>query len=143
MMLNGHAHKRELKGRPQILNDDFNMGLVDEFFRHEYHDRGMQKWMGFYLSDHTAAIKQQQSTETATLTRKLRTQQSETVIGELLAQAYATHKPVSIQLNELDGGIPQPDIVGIVSGYIDNEIVIAGTTTVPLDEIRNVTYHLL
>lgn len=32
---------------------------VEEFFR-TYQDRGMKKWAGFYLSDHTAKINQEQ-----------------------------------------------------------------------------------
>ena len=32
---------------------------VEEFFR-TYQDRGMKKWAGFYLSDHTVKINQEQ-----------------------------------------------------------------------------------
>lgn len=32
---------------------------VEEFFR-TYQDQGMKKWAGFYLSDHTAKINQEQ-----------------------------------------------------------------------------------
>ena len=35
----------------------FDMDVVNNFFEHDYHDRGMVKWQGFYLSDHTAALK--------------------------------------------------------------------------------------
>lgn len=81
--------------------------------------------------------------ENASFTRKLRCQQSGAVIGELLTHAYSTQKAVSIQLNELDEGIPKADIVGVVSGYIDNGIVIASNTSVELNAIRNVAYPLL
>ncbi|TFZ24236.1 hypothetical protein E2P76_15695 [Lactiplantibacillus plantarum] len=40
-------------------NQDFDLGTVKHFFDHDYHDRGMVKWQGFYLSDHTAALHQQ------------------------------------------------------------------------------------
>lgn len=36
----------------------FEMAVVNYFFEHDYHDRGMLKWQGFYLSDHTAALKE-------------------------------------------------------------------------------------
>lgn len=36
---------------------NFDMDVVNNFFEHDYHDRGMVKWQGFYLSDHTAALK--------------------------------------------------------------------------------------
>ncbi|MCG0724137.1 DNA-directed RNA polymerase subunit beta [Lactiplantibacillus plantarum] len=42
------------------MNDkDFDLNIVNRFFRHDYHDRGLMKWQGFYLSDHTAALNQQ------------------------------------------------------------------------------------
>ncbi|KMO57928.1 phage infection protein, partial [Lacticaseibacillus rhamnosus] len=31
--------------------------LVADFFANRYIDRGMRKWQGYYLSDHTAALK--------------------------------------------------------------------------------------
>lgn len=31
--------------------------VAEEFFRYYYKDRGKKKWMGFFLSDHTAALK--------------------------------------------------------------------------------------
>ena len=37
----------------------FSQKVVDQFFEHDYQDRGMTKWQGFYLSDHTVAIKKQ------------------------------------------------------------------------------------
>ncbi|WP_430751214.1 hypothetical protein [Lactiplantibacillus plantarum] len=38
---------------------EFDLGIVKRFFEHDYHDRGLMKWQGFYLSDHTAALNQQ------------------------------------------------------------------------------------
>ncbi|MFT8882891.1 MAG: hypothetical protein ABF991_05625 [Liquorilactobacillus hordei] len=35
------------------INDDF----AEYFFRNFYQDRGMRKWQGFFLSDHTQALK--------------------------------------------------------------------------------------
>ncbi|SOB38355.1 conserved hypothetical protein [Latilactobacillus sakei] len=32
----------------------FDNKLVTQFLKHDYHDRGMMKWQGFYLSDHTS-----------------------------------------------------------------------------------------
>ncbi len=43
---------------------------VEEFFR-TYQDRGMKKWAGFYLSDHTTKINQDKKEEIpSTLKRK-------------------------------------------------------------------------
>ncbi len=37
------------------INDD---RLVQRFFEHDYRDRGVIKWQGFYLSDRTADLKE-------------------------------------------------------------------------------------
>lgn len=39
-----------------LNNPDFSNQRVQQFFDHDYHDRGMVKWQGLYLSDHTAAL---------------------------------------------------------------------------------------
>ena len=31
--------------------------FAENFFKNYYHDRGMLKWQGFYLSDHLNALK--------------------------------------------------------------------------------------
>lgn len=31
--------------------------VADNFFKFHYHDRGKIKWQGFFLSEHTAALK--------------------------------------------------------------------------------------
>lgn len=32
--------------------------VADNFFKYYYHDRGKIKWSGFFLSEHTAALKE-------------------------------------------------------------------------------------
>lgn len=55
----GRAVKNSLKESGLIMNKTpFEMAVVNYFFEHDYHDRGMLKWQGFYLSDHTAALKE-------------------------------------------------------------------------------------
>ncbi|MEJ1319580.1 hypothetical protein QY890_01075 [Latilactobacillus sakei] len=36
---------------------EFDPNLVTQFLN-QYQDRGMMKWQGFYLSDHTASLNQ-------------------------------------------------------------------------------------
>lgn len=36
--------------------DDFST-LVTNYFQHDYRERGIKKWQGFFLSDHTSALK--------------------------------------------------------------------------------------
>ncbi|ODP92844.1 hypothetical protein [Levilactobacillus brevis] len=33
--------------------------IAEQFLKNKYHDRGMLKWQGFFLSDHTSAIKKE------------------------------------------------------------------------------------
>lgn len=32
--------------------------IANNFFKYYYHDRGKIKWSGFFLSEHTAALKE-------------------------------------------------------------------------------------
>ncbi|WP_188354016.1 hypothetical protein [Leuconostoc falkenbergense] len=36
--------------------DDFS-AMINNYFQHDYRDRGIKKWQGFFLSDHTSALK--------------------------------------------------------------------------------------
>ncbi|WP_283622224.1 hypothetical protein [Limosilactobacillus avium] len=40
-----------------IYNDNEAAAVADNFFKYYYHDRGKIKWSGFFLSEHTAALK--------------------------------------------------------------------------------------
>lgn len=36
--------------------DDFS-AMINNYFQHDYRERGIKKWQGFFLSDHTSALK--------------------------------------------------------------------------------------
>lgn len=111
--------------------------LVQRFFEHDYRDRGILKWQGYYLSDHTAALKKQAKQEAKKY--PARAQQSLEEMSQLLSQAYANGQTVSIQLNnrDLDGHF-LPDLVGKVIGYEDDRVYLAGQKGVTLGDVRNV-----
>lgn len=111
--------------------------LVQRFFEHDYRDRGILKWQGYYLSDHTAALKKQAKQEAKKYPG--RAQQSLEEMSQLLSQAYANGQTVSIQLNnrDLDGHF-LPDLVGKVIGYEDDRVYLAGQEGVALGDVRNV-----
>ncbi|MCH5461971.1 hypothetical protein L3V66_04225 [Secundilactobacillus sp. HBUAS58055] len=116
------------------INDD---QLVQRFFDHDYRDRGVVKWQGYYLSDHTAALKKQAKQEAKKY--PARTQQSLEEMAQFLSEAYAKGKTVSIQLNERDlNGECLPDIVGKVIGYDDEMVYLEGQRGVAMGEMRNV-----
>lgn len=119
-------------------NQKFDMDVVNEFFRHDYHDRGMMKWAGFCLSDHTQAMKVQQKVTQNRLNNKLEPQQSLEQIGEVLAQAFNHNQAVIIQLNELQDGLPVASLSGKIMGYTDTKVVLEANQRAALNDIRHV-----
>ena len=108
---------------------------VNNFFKN-YQDRGMKKWQGFMLSDHIATLNRDKEEKAKVYSKK--DTMSETEISQVLLQAFANNKVVSVQLKEktLDKKI-QPDIVGLVKGYEGDKIVI-GDIEVELSNINNI-----
>ena len=96
----------------------------------------MKKWQGFMLSDHIATLNRDKKEKAKVYTEK--ENMSEVEISQVLLQAFANNKVVSVQLKEktLDKKI-QPDIVGLVKGYEGDKIVI-GTNEVELSNINNI-----
>ena len=117
-----------------IMKKDFN-DTVNNFFKN-YQDRGMKKWQGFMLSDHIATLNRDKEEKAKVYSEK--ETMSEVEISQVLLQAFANNKVVSVQLKEktLDKKI-QPDIVGLVKGYNKDKIVI-GDTEVELSNINNI-----
>ena len=116
------------------MKKDFN-DTVNNFFKN-YQDRGMKKWQGFMLSDHIATLNRDKEEKAKVYSEK--ETMSEVEISQVLLQAFANNKVVSVQLKEktLDKKI-QPDIVGLVKGYNKDKIVI-GDTEVELSNINNI-----
>ena len=116
------------------MKNNFN-DTVNNFFKN-YQDRGMKKWQGFMLSDHIAALNRDKENNAKVYTEK--DAMSEADISQVLLQAFANNRTVSVQLKEktLDKKI-QPDIVGLVKGYDEDKIVI-DDTEVELSNINNI-----
>lgn len=102
----------------------------------KYHDRGMKKWAGFYLSEQTAMINQ--TKKIAGKVNKQKALMSEVEISEVIEKAVQKSALIIIQLDMVDfEGKYYDDIVGFVQGYDENELYV-GDQTVFMDEIRNV-----
>lgn len=116
------------------MKNDFN-DTVNNFFKN-YQDRGMKKWQGFMLSDHIATLNRDKE-EKATVYAEKDTM-FEVEISQVLLQAFANNKIVSVQLKEktIDKKI-QPDIVGLVKGY-DQDKIIIGDNKIELSNINNI-----
>lgn len=101
-----------------------------------YHDRGMIKYQGFYLSDHTALLKKLYANEAKNNLKK--EQMSMEDIDRVLFTARQSNKPIAIQLELLDQeGQYFDDVIGFIQGHDSLGIYIADQK-VNYDEIRNV-----
>ncbi|WP_262316030.1 phage infection protein [Lacticaseibacillus parakribbianus] len=111
---------------------------IARFFAHDYRDRGMLKWQGFYLSDHTAALNKAQAAA-ANRPQSLPLQDQATV-REALAQAMATGESVTCQLEAVDADhAVQAPFSGKVRGYTADDGVWIGGHHVMIAELRHVT----
>ncbi len=106
-----------------------------------YDDRGMAKWMGFYLSEHTSEMEKDNAVRNKVWLRK--EPMSDYEIGEILDVAFKTHSQVIIQTAELnDEGTAFEDIVGVVEGHNGNKLYVSdvdfGVQLVAIDSINNI-----
>lgn len=117
-----------------IMKNNFD-DVVNNFFKN-YQDRGMKKWQGFMLSDHIATLNRDKEEKAKVYAEK--DTMSETEVSQVLLQAFANNKVVSVQLKEktLDKKI-QPDIVGLVKGYDEDKIII-GDNKLELSDINHI-----
>lgn len=128
--------KRE-KMNKKFNQEEFDQ-ILDDFFK-TYQDRGMKKWQGFFLSDHTATINKDNRQRSIIYHKKKPMTVEE--VSKILMNAYANHRQVSVQLKELNiEGKVQPDIIGFVQGYQIDEIVISGIW-IDLNNINNVAFY--
>ena len=108
---------------------------VENFFKN-YHDRGMKKWAGFFLSDHTLKINKKKAQQKIVYLPKKR--MSEEEISEVLLKAFSNHYKVNIQLKARDcNGNLKKDISGFVEGYYENKLIVSGKN-IDINDINNV-----
>lgn len=129
------VYKKQRKYKP----DDFDEAELQHFFDYEYQDRGILKWQGFFLSDHTSALKKVQQE----LTPERQPRQSEEEIARQLMQAWENHHPVTLQLEEVDDNLVPQEVSGVIAGYYENEVVVQHvvdekTSLVLLESLRNI-----
>lgn len=103
----------------------------------DYQDRGMGKWGGFYLSEHTAEISKDDKQRKKINVKKERMTAEE--IDEVLYAARLSTSMISIQKEIVDQDNNYlDDVTGFISGY-DERGLYLGTEKVDYDEIRNVS----
>lgn len=108
-------------------------------FNERYQDRGTIKWLGMYLSEHTASMDADQTNRKRKIPQKK--QMNFLEIASILDCAIVRSQSVCIQLEEIDvDGNYLPDIIGKIEGYEDGGIWI-GQVQIAYDEIRNIHLH--
>jgi hypothetical protein len=119
-----------------LMSSEFDEEVTN-FFKY-YQDRGMKKWAGYFLSDHTMKMNHKQAAEAEADSRKLEAAMPLTEIGSILLTAFADHYPVRLQLKEIeaDGQLPA-EITGLVVGWHEQSVMI-NDHAVPLEQINHV-----
>lgn len=103
-----------------------------------YQDRGMVKWAGFYLSEHTDTLNDQMTREKNCPQQKMQMDIDE--IGTILSETQRRNKEITIQIEERDSnGYYKPDTVGVIKGF-DELGIFVGNTKIGYDEIRHVAF---
>jgi len=108
-----------------------------------YKDRGKMKWMGLMLSDHTEALNNMTKKDQANEV-KAKPKQTLTEIGEKLAEAYQTKRPIAIQANILQNGSYFKDVRCLVSGRYEEKIYLmlkdGRMVDTTLEDIRHIEF---
>ncbi|WP_414950041.1 hypothetical protein [Levilactobacillus brevis] len=107
------------------------------FFRNDYYDRGMLKWQGFFLSNHTSAIKK----VAAQAIPELLPEMNQSEIRRILNDSWECCAKVSIQLNQVNGNAVPIEVHGYVKGYQEDRICISvkeNMRLISIESIRNV-----
>lgn len=110
--------------------------VARRFFTYDYHDRGMLKWQGYFLSDHTSALNRQKKQRP----EQLQPQLSEEVLGRRLKMAWQKQLLVHLQLNILDGNHLAVGLDGLVAGCDDALVILQDRKQryhqIPINQLR-------
>ncbi|WP_125608395.1 DNA-directed RNA polymerase subunit beta [Lapidilactobacillus bayanensis] len=84
-----------------------------------YPDRGMAKWLGWILSDHSAYMEQEAIAEQPIVAK---VEMTTAEIDTVLKTAWLHTQPISVQLNIEFNHHYQADVQGIMVGFADGQI---------------------
>lgn len=108
-------------------------------FNERYVDRGVVKWMGMFLSEHTASIQRDKKKRSFIVEKK--EQMNENDIYSILNEAITNNSMVIIQVEEINtDGNYQEDLIGWIEGYEDSYIYLSGNK-IALESIRNIQLY--
>lgn len=108
-------------------------------FNERYVDRGVVKWMGMFLSEHTASIQTDKKKRSFIVEKKEK--MNEINIYSILNEAITNNSMVIIQVEEINtDGNYQEDLIGWIEGYEDSYIYLSGNK-IALESIRNIQLY--
>ncbi|WP_419154755.1 hypothetical protein [Weissella minor] len=120
----------------EMLTDEEAYDMAAHFFKNDYKDRGMVKWQGFYLSDHTEDVKRYSDESKRLDSLTIKPQMTESDISDILFQSYTKKSLIKIQLNQINEESKVSDnITGIVKGFNENKVYV-GDTVVEFEMIN-------
>ncbi|USS92131.1 hypothetical protein [Fructobacillus americanaquae] len=94
------------------------LSTVSGYFDHDYRDRGKVKWNGFFLSDHTAELKNQKTNQDQADQTELHEAMSYEQMQQVVALAYRNSQRLVVQANSFDiEGRASPVEIGKVTGF--------------------------
>lgn len=112
-----------------------NERAVQNFFKFDYHDCGIKKWQGYFLSDHTSKLSKLRKQKSEQQQRKLDDQMDRSEIDEVLQKSFANRLKVELQYAYYDKNeLKIEQIIGTMKGYYKN-LVIVGDQILRWDEI--------
>lgn len=85
-----------------------------------YKDRGIVKWLGMMLSDHSEALKKEKIKKQL-IEVEAKEEMSEEEIAEVLYKAFVSDSSVLIQANVMRNGNYYRDLQCKISGYVENQ----------------------
>ena len=104
----------------------------------QYRDRGMLKWGGFFLSEHTAVQDEYEEEKQQSQPQKPQMEPAE--IHAILQKAVQKNKKIAVQLDIVDSeGRYLADVVGMVKGA-DSLGLVIGEQKVAFEEIRHIEF---
>ncbi|MBS9334704.1 hypothetical protein LQZ24_01455 [Fructobacillus sp. M1-13] len=110
-----------------FLTEEEWLPMVRQYFKNDYRERGKIKWNGFFLSDHTAKLKQEARQEAQADQAIWAEQQSLQQIQEQVRLAYEHSRLVQVQESTVnrDNQIP-PIQEGHISGFFPEGFYLDG-----------------
>ena len=122
-----------------MIIPEFDDDEVQNFFNNYYVDRGMIKWQGFYLSDHTSALNKEKRLNQKVLDQNVKPEMDFNEVSKIINKAIIKKERVEITPNKRDfDGIYAQAISGFITGYQNDEICIAEETFIKIIDIRNI-----